>query len=106
MGVPRQPIVGAPRSIRLAWRDRFEREGNQPMAQSNTPSRTSANDEAHWRKTTNLMLIHLGIWFFFGYIVHMFVKPLNTIVIPVLVFPLAFYMPAPGWLVVFLVELV
>jgi putative solute:sodium symporter small subunit len=105
-GLPRQPIVGAPScSIRLAWRDRFEREGNQPMAQSNTPSRTSANDEAHWRKTTNLMLIHLGIWVFFGYIVHMFVKPLNKIVIPILDFPLGFYMAAQGSLIVFVVML-
>jgi putative solute:sodium symporter small subunit len=92
-------------SIRLAWRDRFEREGNQPMAQSNTPSRTSANDEAHWRKTTNLMLIHLGIWVFFGYIIHMFVKPLNNIVIPILDFPLGFYMAAQGSLIVFVVML-
>jgi putative solute:sodium symporter small subunit len=97
-------------STRLAWRDRFEREGNQPMAQSdmaqsNTPSRTSANDEAHWRKTTNLMLIHLGIWVFFGYIIHMFVKPLNTIVIPILDFPLGFYMAAQGSLIVFVVQL-
>jgi putative solute:sodium symporter small subunit len=75
------------------------------MAQSNTPSRTSANDEAHWRKTTNLMLIHLGIWVFFGYIIHMFVKPLNTIVIPVLDFPLGFYMAAQGSLIVFVVQL-
>ena len=75
------------------------------MAQSNTPSRTSANDEAHWRKTTNLMLIHLGIWVFFGYIVHMFVKPLNNIVIPVVDFPLGFYMAAQGSLIVFVVQL-
>ena len=39
----------------------------------------SANDQAHWKKTTNLMLIHLGIWLFFGYVVHMFVVPLNKI---------------------------
>jgi putative solute:sodium symporter small subunit len=83
----------------------YDREGNQPMAQSNTPSRTSANDEAHWRKTTNLMLIHLGIWVFFGYIVHMFVKPLNKIIIPILDFPLGFYMAAQGSLIVFVVML-
>src|SRR3954464_10128651 len=34
-----------------------DREGSRPMAQP-----TSANDEAHWRKTTNLMFLHLGIW--------------------------------------------
>ncbi len=76
------------------------------MAQS-TPdtSVTSANDEAHWRKTTNLMLTHLGIWFFFGYIIHMFVVPLNKITIPVLDFPLGFYMAAQGSLIVFVVQL-
>ena len=67
---------------------------------------TSANDEAHWRKTTNLMFMHLGIWFFFGYIVHMFVVPLNKIIIPVLGFPLGFYMAAQGSLIVFVVHAV
>jgi putative solute:sodium symporter small subunit len=64
-----------------------------------------ANTESHWRKTTNLMLMHLGVWFFFGYLIHMFVKPLNTIVIPVLGFPLGFYMAAQGSLIVFVVML-
>ena len=53
-------------------------------------------EEAHWRKTTRLMLTHLGIWFFFGYVVHMFVVPLNKIIPPVLNFPLGFYMAAQG----------
>ena len=51
------------------------------------------------------MFMHLGIWFFFGYIIHMFVIPLNTIVIPVLGFPLGFYMAAQGSLIVFVVQL-
>ena len=51
------------------------------------------------------MLMHLAIWFFFGYVIHMFVKPLNTIVIPVLGFPLGFYMAAQGSLIVFVVML-
>jgi putative solute:sodium symporter small subunit len=77
------------------------------MAQSSTPSRsgTSASDEAHWKKTTNLMLAHLGVWVFFGYIIHMFVVPLNKIIIPVLGFPLGFYMAAQGSLIVFVVQL-
>jgi putative solute:sodium symporter small subunit len=62
-------------------------------------------EDAHWRKTTNLMLTHLGIWVFFGYIVHMFVVPLNKIVIPILGFPLGFYMAAQGSLIVFVVML-
>jgi putative solute:sodium symporter small subunit len=73
------------------------REGNRLMA---TPQ-----EEAHWKKTTNLMLTHLGIWIFFGYIIHMFVNPLNKIVIPILGFPLGFYMAAQGSLIVFVVML-
>jgi putative solute:sodium symporter small subunit len=73
------------------------REGNRPMAQS--------NEEAHWKKTTHLMLTHLGIWFFFGYIIHMFVYALNKVTIPILGFPLGFYMAAQGSLIVFVVQL-
>lgn len=62
-------------------------------------------EEAHWAKTSRLMLTHLGVWFFFGYVIHMFVKPLNHIVIPVLGFPLGFYMAAQGSLIVFVVML-
>ena len=63
------------------------------------------NTDSHWRGTTRLMLMHLAVWFFFGYVIHMFVKPLNTIVIPVLGFPLGFYMAAQGSLIVFVVML-
>jgi putative solute:sodium symporter small subunit len=66
---------------------------------------TKENDEAHWRRTTRLMLTHLAVWFFFGYVIHMFVRPLNSIVIPVLGFPLGFYMAAQGSLIVFVVML-
>ena len=62
-----------------------------------------ADTDAHWRATTRLMFTHLGIWFFFGYIIHMFVVPLNKIIIPVLGFPLGFYMAAQGSLIVFVV---
>lgn len=60
-------------------------------------------EEAHWAKTTRLMLTFLGIWFFFGYVIHMFVVPLNKIVI--LGFPLGFYMAAQGSLIAFVVIL-
>ena len=62
-------------------------------------------EEAHWRKTTRLMLTHLALWFFFGYVIHMFVVPLNTITIPILGFPLGFYMAAQGSLIAFVVML-
>jgi len=71
------------------------------MALTDSP----ANQEEHWNKTTRLMFIHLGVWVFFGYVVHMFVVPLNKIVIPILGFPLGFYMAAQGSLIAFVVML-
>ena len=61
------------------------------------------NDKAHWDDTTRLMLIHLGIWIFFGYIIHMFVNVLNKVTI--IGFPFGFYMAAQGSLIVFVVML-
>ncbi|MGL4974896.1 MAG: DUF4212 domain-containing protein [Bosea sp. (in: a-proteobacteria)] len=53
----------------------------------------------YWAKTSRLMIIMMSLWIFFSFIVHMFVTPLNGIVI--LGFPLGFYMAAQGSLVVF-----
>ena len=64
-----------------------------------------SNDEIHWKRTRNLMFAHLAVWFFFGYIIHMFVRQLNTITVPYLGFPLGFYMAAQGSLIVFVVML-
>jgi putative solute:sodium symporter small subunit len=66
---------------------------------------SQANTDEHWRRTTRLMLTHLGVWFFFGYIIHMFVNQLNAIKIPILGIPLGFYMAAQGSLTVFVVML-
>jgi putative solute:sodium symporter small subunit len=49
--------------------------------------------------------MHLGVWFFFGYIIHMFVNTLNKVSVPILGFPLGFYMAAQGSLIVFVVML-
>jgi putative solute:sodium symporter small subunit len=51
------------------------------------------------------MIIYLVIWFLFGYVVHMFVNTLNEYTIPVLQFPLGFYMAAQGSLIAFVVML-
>ena len=67
------------------------------MAQNNT--------EAHWDRTQTLMFKYLGVWLFFGYIVHFFVVPLNKIHIPILGFPLGFYMAAQGSLIAFVAML-
>ena len=64
-----------------------------------------SKDDAYWRDTSRLMWIHLAVWIFFGYIVHMFVYPLNRITVPVLGFPLGFYMAAQGSLIAFVVQL-
>jgi putative solute:sodium symporter small subunit len=67
------------------------------------PETTETKEEAHWRKTTRLMMIYLGLWVFFGYIVHMFVNVLNNVTI--LGFPLGFYMAAQGSLIAFVTML-
>ncbi len=79
------------------------------MSSTQAPAAVSADEEArgiaHWNKTRNLMFAHLGVWIFFSFIVHMFVNVLNKITIPILEFPLGFYMAAQGSLIVFVVQL-
>jgi putative solute:sodium symporter small subunit len=58
---------------------------------------------AYWEKTRRLMFLMLALWVFFSFIIHMFVVPLNKIVI--LGFPLGFYMAAQGSLIAFVVML-
>jgi putative solute:sodium symporter small subunit len=70
-----------------------------------TKEAAQANTDEHWRRTTRLMFTYLGVWFFFGYVIHFFVIPLNTIKIPILGFPLGFYMAAQGSLIVFVTML-
>ena len=63
----------------------------------------TAQREAHWQKTRNLMIIHLVIWFTFAFIVHWFAPQLNKITF--LNFPVGFYMAAQGSLAVFVIQL-
>jgi putative solute:sodium symporter small subunit len=100
---PHQPVFGALHNFTSVPRCGSDLDqGGQPTM---APADTQANREEHWRRTTNLMLTHLGLWVFFGYIVHMFVYPLNKITIPILDFPLGFYMAAQGSLIAFVVML-
>jgi putative solute:sodium symporter small subunit len=62
-----------------------------------------AQREAHWRKTRNLMITHLIIWFIFGFVVHWFAGPLNNI--SFFGWPLGYYMSAQGSLAVFVIQL-
>jgi putative solute:sodium symporter small subunit len=68
---------------------------------ASTPPADRARLEEHWGRTRSLMWTTLAIWFFFGFVVHFFVHPLNQIVI--LGFPLGFYMAAQGSLIAFVV---
>lgn len=60
-------------------------------------------DDLYWRKTMNLMYVMMGLWIFFSFVIHMFVKPLNAATIAG--FPLGFYMAAQGSLVAFVAML-
>lgn len=68
---------------------------------ASTPPADRARLEEHWRRTRSLMWLTLAIWFFFSFVVHFFVIPLNNIVI--LGFPLGFYMAAQGSLISYVV---
>jgi putative solute:sodium symporter small subunit len=61
------------------------------------------NGGRYWSRTSHLMWVMLVLWIFFGYVVHMFVVPLNSI--KILGFPLGFYMAAQGSLIAFVVML-
>jgi putative solute:sodium symporter small subunit len=61
------------------------------------------NDVDYWNQTRKLVFTSLAIWAFFSFVIHMFVKQLNEIVI--FGFPLGFYMAAQGSLIAFVVLL-
>ena len=61
------------------------------------------NVEAHWRKTSSLMWLMLGLWAFFSFFIHMLAPQLNAI--RIIGFPLGFYMAAQGSLVAFVIML-
>jgi putative solute:sodium symporter small subunit len=64
---------------------------------------SQSNAEAHWSKTSKLMVTMMVLWAFFAFVVHMFVSPLNGI--KLFGFPLGFYMAAQGSLIAFVVML-
>lgn len=64
---------------------------------------TAENREAHWRRTRNLMIGHLSVWFVFAYGVHWFAASLNSI--NFFGWPLGYYFAAQGSLIVFVVQL-
>jgi putative solute:sodium symporter small subunit len=61
------------------------------------------NARFQWIGTKQLMLIMLALWLLFAMAVHLFVVPLNRIIIPYLDLPLGFFMAAQGALLAFVV---
>ena len=61
----------------------------------------AATQQRYWSRTSRLMFTILGLWVFFGFIVHLFAVQLNTI--KIFGFPLGFYMAAQGSLIAFVV---
>ncbi len=57
----------------------------------------------HWRRTRNLMIGHLIVWFVFAYGVHLFAYQLYQI--SFFGWPLNYYLAAQGSLIVFVVQL-
>ncbi|MEQ9333644.1 DUF4212 domain-containing protein [Thalassobaculum sp.] len=64
---------------------------------------TSDNRLDHWRRTKNLMIVHLIVWFFFAYVIQWFAADLNQI--SFIGFPIGFYMAAQGSLFAFVIQL-
>ena len=59
--------------------------------------------QAYWKRTSSLMWTMMAIWFFAGFVIHLFAPALNAI--HILGFPLGFYMAAQGSLIIFVVQL-
>jgi putative solute:sodium symporter small subunit len=78
-------------------------ESGGAPANTEAPAVDKVTAAAHWAKTSRLMLLVLGIWFFFSFVVHIFAPSLNGI--RILGFPFGFYMAAQGSLIVFVVAL-
>ena len=58
----------------------------------------------HWEKTRRLTIVVLAIWFIFGFVLPYFAKPLTAV--SFLGFPLGYYFPVQGSLIVFVVLIV
>ncbi|MCW5751399.1 MAG: DUF4212 domain-containing protein [Alphaproteobacteria bacterium] len=69
------------------------------MAQEKSLSKEQ--QAAYWRRTSTLMWTVLALWFFFGFVIHIFAPQLNNI--NIIGFPIGFWFAAQGSLIVFVV---
>jgi putative solute:sodium symporter small subunit len=68
-----------------------------------TPQMPEPNDRSRRIGTKELMLLMLALWLLFAIVVHLFVTPLNRIIIPYLDVPLGFFIAAQGALFAFVI---
>jgi putative solute:sodium symporter small subunit len=78
-------------------------ESGTALGSTEAPAVDPAVARAYWKKTSSLMWLMLGLWFFAGFAVHIFAPSLNPI--HVFGFPLGFWFAAQGSLVIFVVAL-
>jgi putative solute:sodium symporter small subunit len=78
-------------------------ESGSPPASSETAAVDRETGRLYWKKTSSLMWLVMGIWFFGSFAVHIIAPTLNKI--QILGFPLGFYMAAQGSLILFVVGL-
>lgn len=59
--------------------------------------------QEYWRRNLNLTIVLLAIWFVSTFVMAFFARSLNEITIPLLQFPVSFYMAAQGSMIIYLV---
>jgi putative solute:sodium symporter small subunit len=80
-----------------------EEEGGGAPRSAEAPAIDAATGQAYWKKTSSLMWLVMGIWFFFSFAIHFIAPAINPI--HILGFPLGFYFAAQGSLIAFVVAL-
>ncbi len=63
------------------------------------PEKSGRNRDEHWRRTRNLTIWVLVLWFIFSFVVHWFAQSLNGV--SFISFPLGYYFAVQGSLIIF-----
>jgi putative solute:sodium symporter small subunit len=78
-------------------------ESGKAHASTEVAAVDAETGKRYWRKTSSLMWLVLGMWFFSSFLIHLIAPTLNSITI--IGFPVGFYMAAQGSLIIFVVGL-
>ena len=99
-GAANSPVFG----MEVAGSDAEASRFAENWREDSQVAQLSAEDRAeHWRRTRNLMIGHLVVWFIFSFGVHMFADQLYYV--SFFGWPLSYYLAAQGSLIVFVVQL-